>query len=107
MSSAKKNTIVVLGAGSWGTALAVLLARNGYDASLWGNDPAGQVRLEQERENRVYLPGIPFPEKLHVYELLADAAKDSPRILIAVPSHAFRATLKVLKPFLPAQAILA
>ncbi len=107
MSSARKNAIAVLGAGSWGTALALLLARNGYTATLWGNDPAGQARLEQERENRTYLPGIPFPEKLHPVELITEAAKDASRFLIAVPSHAFRATLKVLQPLLPKQAILA
>ena len=107
MSSAKKNAIAVLGAGSWGTALALLLARNGHAALLWGNNPAGQARLEQERENRAYLPGIPFPEKLHAYESLADATKDTSRFLIAVPSHAFRATLKALQPLLPRQAILA
>ncbi|MCR4346770.1 MAG: NAD(P)-dependent glycerol-3-phosphate dehydrogenase [Sulfuricaulis sp.] len=107
MSSAKKNAIAVLGAGSWGTALALLLTRNGHAALLWGNDPAGQARLEQERENRAYLPGIPFPEKLHPVELLTDAAKDTSRFLIAVPSHAFRATLKALQPLLPEQAILA
>lgn len=107
MFSTKKNAIVVLGAGSWGTALALLLARNGYTATLWGNDPARQVRLEQERENRAYLPGIPFLEKLRPVELLAEAAKDASRFLIAVPSHAFRATLTALQPFLPKQAILA
>ena len=107
MSSAKKNAIVVLGAGSWGTALALLLARNGYSASLWGNDPAGQVRLEQERENRAYLPGIPFPEKLHPFESLTEAAKDASHFLIAVPSHAFRATLIALQPLLSTQAIVA
>ena len=107
MSSAKKHAIVVLGAGSWGTALALLLARNGYAASLWGHDPAGQARLEQERENRAYLPGISFPEELHAYESLTVAVKDSSRFLMAVPSHAFRATLKALQPLLPTQAILA
>ncbi len=107
MSAAKKHAIVVLGAGSWGTALALLLVRNGYAASLWGNDPAGQARLEQERENRAYLPGIPFPKKLHAYVSLTDVAKDTPHFLIAVPSHAFHATLKALQPLLPAQAILA
>lgn len=107
MSSARKNAIAVLGAGSWGTALALLLARNGYTATLWGNDPAGQARLEQERENRTYLPGIPFPEKLHPVELITEAAKDASRFLIAVPSHGFRATLTALQPLLPKQAILA
>lgn len=107
MSSAKKNAIAVLGAGSWGTALALLLARNGYAATLWGNDPAGQARLEQDRENQTYLPGIPFPETLHPAVSLADAAKGTSNFLIAVPSHAFRATVTLLKPHLPGHALVA
>lgn len=107
MSSVKKNTIVVLGAGSWGTALALLVARNGHAALLWGHDAAQLSRLDQERENPAYLPGIPFPDNLHVRASLADAARDSKRFLIAVPSHAFRATLKALLPLMPAQAVIA
>jgi len=107
MSSAKKHAIVVLGAGSWGTALALLLARNAHTALLWGNDAARQARLEHERQNSVYLPGIPFPANLHVRDALAEVAKSSSRFLVAVPSHAFRATLAALKPLLPAGAVLA
>lgn len=107
MSSAKKHTIAVLGAGSWGTALAMLLARNGHTALLWGNDAARQARLEHERQNSVYLPGIPFPANLHVRDALAEVAKSSSRFLVAVPSHAFHATLAALKPLLSAGTVLA
>ena len=56
-----KHAIAVLGAGSWGTALAVLLARNGFKALLWGHDPEHMARLEKQRENTLFLSGVPFP----------------------------------------------
>jgi len=105
--TAAKATIAVLGAGSWGTALALLLARNGHPALLWGNDAARQARLEHERQNSAYLPGIPFPANLHVRDSLAEVAGSSSRFLIAVPSHAFRATLTALQALLPSEAVLA
>lgn len=107
MSSGKKNTVAVLGAGSWGTALGMLLARNGYPTRLWGNDAGQLARLEHERQNSVHLPGIPFPADLQVRELLADAAKSCSRFLIAVPSHAFRATLAALHPLVSGEAVIA
>lgn len=107
MSSGNKNTIAVLGAGSWGTALGMLLARNGHPTLLWGNDAEHLARLGHERQNSVHLPGIPFPADLQVRELLADAAKSSSRFLIAVPSHAFRATLAALRPLVSGEAVIA
>jgi glycerol-3-phosphate dehydrogenase (NAD(P)+) len=105
--SSGKATIAVLGAGSWGTALALLLARNGHTVLLWGHDAARQARLEHERQNSAYLPGIPFPSNLHVYDSLAEVARSCSRFLIAVPSHAFRPTLTALQPLLPAESVLA
>ncbi|HYA38816.1 MAG TPA: NAD(P)H-dependent glycerol-3-phosphate dehydrogenase [Candidatus Methylomirabilis sp.] len=107
MTAATKPAVTVLGAGSWGTALALLLARNGHTALLWGSDAARQARLEHERQNSAYLPGMPFPANLHVRDSLAEAAKASSRFLIAVPSRAFRTTLTVLQPLLTADAVLA
>ncbi|MHB8535239.1 MAG: NAD(P)H-dependent glycerol-3-phosphate dehydrogenase [Sulfuricaulis sp.] len=107
MSAETKNTVAVLGAGSWGTALAVLLAHNGHPALLWGNDAAQLARLERERLNSVYLPGISFPANLHMRDSLAETAKTSSRFLLAVPSHGFRATLAFLHPLLPADAVIA
>ena len=106
-SADNKPAIAVLGAGSWGTALALLLARNGHTALLWGNDAARQARLEHERSNSVYLPGIPFPANLLIRDSLSGTASAAARFLIAVPSHAFRATVAALKPLLPADAVIA
>ena len=107
MTSGKKHAVAVLGAGSWGTALALLLARNGYTALIWGNDAAQLARLERERENSLFLPGISFPPNLQVRASLADVTNSTSRFLIAVPSHAFRATLINLRPLVSAKAVIA
>jgi glycerol-3-phosphate dehydrogenase (NAD(P)+) len=107
MSPEIKCNVAVLGAGSWGTALALLLARNQHTALLWGNDPAQQARLGRERVNSVYMPDIPFPANLRVQDSFTETATSSSRFLIAVPSHGFRATLAALQPLLPADAVLA
>jgi glycerol-3-phosphate dehydrogenase (NAD(P)+) len=107
MTGGAKFTIAVLGAGSWGTALALLLARNGHTALLWGNDPVAQARLQQERQNRPYLPDISFPANLQIVATLAEAAGASSCFLVAVPSHAFRATLTDLLPHVSRETMLA
>ena len=86
--------IAVLGAGSWGTALALLLARNGRDVRLWTRDAAVAARLAGERENRRYLPGHSFPACLAVEPELEAAIGGAGEILISVPSHAFGAVLE-------------
>ena len=107
MSANAKFTIAVLGAGSWGTALALLLARNGHTVTLWGHEAVQLERLERERQNRAYLPDIAFPANIRVQASLPAAVKSVSRFLIAVPSHAFRATLTALRPLLPDDAVLA
>lgn len=107
MTADIKSTVAVLGAGSWGTALALLIARNGRTTLLWGNDAAHQARLVRDRQNRVYLPGIPFPPHLQVAGSLADVAKSASRFLIAVPSHAFRATITAMQPLVSAETTIA
>jgi glycerol-3-phosphate dehydrogenase (NAD(P)+) len=100
-------TITVLGVGSWGTALALLLARNGHVVRLWGHDPQEVEPLRQERENRRYLPGLPFPPALTVGVDLAAAVAGADWALVATPSHAYRETLERLRAVLPTTAGLA
>jgi len=95
-----QTAITVLGAGSWGTALAILIARNGHPTLLWGHDPEHIRKLDAQRENRRYLSGFPFPEHLQVTADLHKAAAFSNLLLISVPSKAFASTLCKLKPFL-------
>ena len=85
--------IAVLGAGSWGTALALLLARNGSRVSLWARDARTATRLARDRENRRYLPGHSFPCGLGVEPELGAAVEGAGEVLLAVPSHAFREVL--------------
>lgn len=91
-------TVTILGAGSWGTALALLIARNGCTVRLWGNDPAHVAAMHDSGENRRYLPGIPFPDHLHVHSDMARAIAGTSGLLIVVPSHAFRTTLERIAP---------
>jgi glycerol-3-phosphate dehydrogenase (NAD(P)+) len=88
--------VAVLGAGSWGTALASLLARNGYQTTLWGRN-AGQVEsINARHENTRYLPGIVLPENLKASTDLAATVTDADFILVVTPSHAFGETVKAL-----------
>lgn len=87
------EAIAVLGAGSWGTALAIQFARAGRDTMLWGRSADHLKALREERENRQYLPGARFPERLSVQSDLASAVATRRDILVSVPSHAFRACL--------------
>ncbi|MBV7435447.1 NAD(P)-dependent glycerol-3-phosphate dehydrogenase [Cardiobacteriaceae bacterium TAE3-ERU3] len=92
--------IAVLGAGSWGTALALQLARNQHDVTLWGHRAEHISALQNARENTHYLPGIPFPDNLHVSSDLVQSITDNDVILAVVPSHAFADLLKAVKPHL-------
>ncbi|MDS4022320.1 MAG: NAD(P)H-dependent glycerol-3-phosphate dehydrogenase [Candidatus Competibacter sp.] len=96
--------VAVLGVGSWGTALALLLARNGHAVRLWGHDPGEVAPLRRERENRRYLPGIPFPNSLSVGADLTEALAGVELALAAVPSQAYGETLIRLRSCLPATA---
>ncbi len=80
----------VLGAGSWGTALASVLAGKGYPTALWGRDPAVVAALAQRRENPRYLPGITLPASLSATTDLARALEGAELVVLAVPSHAIR-----------------
>ena len=97
------GSITVLGAGSYGTALAFCLARNGNPTLLWGRDKSHMDALANDRENARYLPGAAFPDALTVESDLEKAVAASRDILIVVPSHAFKALLETLKPILQPQ----
>ncbi len=89
----KTTSIAVLGAGSWGTALAVQLARKGNPTILWGRDSRHLAELVRDRRNRRYLPDAAFPAALQVEPELSRALGSSRTLLLAVPSHGLRSTL--------------
>ena len=94
------TAISVIGAGSYGSALAICLARNGNKTLLWGRDAEHVAQMAQSRSNERYLPGSHFPESLQVSNDLAQVAAASKNVLVVVPSHAFAEVLKQIKPSL-------
>ena len=93
-------SIAVLGAGSWGTALAVLLARNGVPTEMWGHDPAHMGRLARARENVEFLPGVPLPESLGLSADLGAVLARAGDLLLVVPSQFFAQVLEEVRPAL-------
>lgn len=89
--------IVVVGAGAWGTALAIHLARKGLAVTLWTHLPDQAQRLVADRENKRYLKGEPFPDGLAISADLSDAISVATAVLVVVPSHVFRSVLSQIK----------
>ncbi|MDU4093032.1 MAG: NAD(P)H-dependent glycerol-3-phosphate dehydrogenase [Pantoea sp.] len=103
----KRNAAVtVLGAGSYGTALAITLARNGHQVLLWGHNPQHLSQLEADRCNAAFLPDVAFPATLSTEPDLAEAVAASRDLLIVVPSHVFGEVLQQVKPHLRADSRL-
>lgn len=96
----QQSAIAVLGAGSYGTALAICLARNGNSISLWGRNAQDMQQMSEQRLNQKYLPDVRFPDSLQVTADMAAVVASSRDILLVVPSHAFAETLQQIKPLL-------
>ena len=92
--------VAVLGAGSWGTALAIQFARGGRPVRLWGRNPERLAAMAAERCNARYLPGVPFPLSLEVAVDLPPALAGARDVLVVVPSPALRELLVGLAPLL-------
>ncbi|MEO6171414.1 MAG: NAD(P)H-dependent glycerol-3-phosphate dehydrogenase [Lysobacter sp.] len=106
-SEAAALRVAVLGAGSWGTALAALIARHGHHTTLWGRDGDAVAAIGRDRQNARYLPGITLPDELSVNADLPATLRDADLVLVVVPSHAFADTLRALAPHRPAGAGVA
>ncbi|WP_286263425.1 NAD(P)H-dependent glycerol-3-phosphate dehydrogenase [Thalassotalea atypica] len=98
--SQQRAKITVIGAGSYGSALAICFARNGHQTMLWGRNPEHVQEMASTRSNERYLPGSKFPESLHLESDLSSALDASDIILIVVPSHVFGDMLSQIKPHL-------
>ena len=101
-SYGKPISMVVIGAGSYGTALAISLARNGENVVLWGHNPEAMAQLETDRANHAFLPDAPFPESLIIESDLQRALQACRDVLVVVPSHVFDVVLTNMKPYLRA-----
>ena len=100
MTATYSAPVTVLGAGSYGTALAIALSRNGHKTYLWGHQPEAMATLARERKNQAFLPDIPFPEALEIESDLAQALAKAKDLLVVVPSHVFAEVLTNIKPFI-------
>ena len=97
MIDVNQQPISVVGAGSWGTALAIQLASSGAPVRLWGHHSDVMSQMRAQRENTRYLKGCAFPDSLSVYTDMAECLAGVNDVLVVVPSHAFRAILRQLK----------
>lgn len=98
--------IGVLGAGSWGTALASVLADKGYPVTIWAYEPEVAEEIRLHKENRTYLPGIYLPQSLMATSNLEDAVFKKDLLLFVVPSHVMRETARTVAPWIDSSCIL-
>ena len=100
------DQVGVIGAGAWGTTLAIVLAAGQRPVTLWAHNNEANRRLELERENRSYLPGVPFPPNVRVAVEDAFLAEPHRLYVLAVPSAHLRSTLRTLAPIVDGRAAL-
>ena len=98
--------VAVLGAGSWGTALAVHLCRVGHDVRLWVRDPATVRDIRSRRANVVYLPDVLLPDGVTPTDSLEEATSDTDLIVSAIPSHGCRVVIRAARPHLVPGAVI-
>lgn len=98
--------IAVIGAGSWGTTLADLLAKKGHQVTLWAYEPELVQTMRDTRENDLFLPGIKLDEKLAYTNDLVEAYRDCTMVLSVVPSQLVRRVMGRSVPFIPSDAVI-
>ncbi|MBT8046357.1 MAG: NAD(P)-binding domain-containing protein, partial [Pontiella sp.] len=98
--------VAVIGDGGWGTALAMVLDRNGHEATVWGPFPDYLEEIRSGRENKTYLPGVEIPASIQWTSDHASAVKDAGLVVLVVPSRFYKPVLEAFKPFIPADALV-
>lgn len=106
MKLTEQPSLSILGAGSWGTALAVSLAHGGHDVVLWGRSAEKIEAIRRERENKQYLEGVVLPEEIELTSDLEYAVKNRDVVVCVVPAQAFRSTFKSAAGFLGENTIV-
>ncbi|MDD6881606.1 MAG: NAD(P)H-dependent glycerol-3-phosphate dehydrogenase [Firmicutes bacterium] len=98
--------ITVIGAGSFGTSLAILLTNKGYDVSIWGRKKSQLALMRETRENPHYLPKVKLPESLKIVDNMDDAVKGADMLVFSVPAQNFRGVLETAKEFMTGKEIV-
>ena len=102
-----KNTkIGVVGAGSWGTALAKLLAEKGFDIDLWAFEPEVKEQIKTKNENVFFLPGKKLPQNIVCSNDLESVVKGKDLVLVVVPSHCMREVAEKMKDFVTQDTVI-
>lgn len=101
-----EKQIAVMGAGSWGTALAVTLAGNGHRVSMWDINQAHLKDMENDRENKRFLPGVPLPDGVRISESKEPILKNADVVLFSVPAQHFRSAFEDALMYLPSDALI-
>jgi glycerol-3-phosphate dehydrogenase (NAD(P)+) len=100
------DPVGILGAGGWGTALALTLNANGHQVTVWEFDKQAASRLKRNRENKTFLPGIRVPKEIEITHNLPDAVLEKTYILVTLPSHVVREVCLQVRSFMPAASIV-
>ena len=98
--------VTVIGDGGWGTALAMVLDRNGHDVTVWGPFPEYLEEVRATGENKTYLPGVGVPETLHWTSDHAEAVKGAGLVVLVVPSRFYKPVMEAFKPHIPPEALI-
>ena len=105
-SSPERKQVAIIGAGSWGTALAMIAARNQHRVRLWAREPEVAGEINRIHKNPIYLSDFELPENIHATTDIEAAIAEADFALLVVPSHAMRETLTRLRPFLNSDLVL-
>jgi len=105
-SSPERKQVAIIGAGSWGTALAMIAARNQHRVKLWAREPEVASEINRVHKNPIYLSDFELPENIHATTDVETAIAEADFALLVVPSHAMRETLSRLRPFLKSDLVL-
>ncbi len=105
--SKSARSVAVIGAGAWGTTLALLAARSGALATIWVRDVAAAAAMEQQRVNARFLPGIPLPRSIRMTSDLAEACLGATVVIVVVPSATMRDNARLLKPFVRGAVVVS
>lgn len=100
-----KLKITIIGDGGWGTALAVVLNKNGHPVTVWGPFCDNIALIQHERENITYLPGIPLPPAIRWSSTMADALQEANIVVLAVPTQYYSDVLQQMTPHLPRDVV--
>ncbi|MDQ2716737.1 MAG: NAD(P)-dependent glycerol-3-phosphate dehydrogenase [Chloroflexota bacterium] len=98
--------VAIIGSGAWGTTLALLLANKGVETKLWEHQPERAEEMQQQRENRLFLPGFPFPAALRVTSDIAQAVKHTSMLILVTPSQRMRENIRLLAPYVDRETVL-